>query len=309
MILLPSIGVSYLLHTHDGHLVLQLLVGPRLGQIVVNATRAEDHLLDAAGVLGGHSVGDDAQELAALAHLAEGALGLRVTQQRLGRAQDQGLAEGQSDLAAQDVIVVGGRRAVGHDPVDVVQLPSAKLIGLRGEVVGIVAAHLQEALDAARRVLGSHALHAVGQQHHQARLAHPLGLTAGDELIDDRLGRVAEVSELGLPQHQGVGVGHRVAVLEAQHRVLGQRAVRHGVGRLIRVHVLQRVVSGLVHQLVVQHVVPVREGAALHILTGEADVDALLQQRAEGHGLTQSPIGDLLVHHGLAGGQHTEQAP
>ena len=47
-------------------------------------------------------------------------------------------------------------------------------------------------------MLGSHSLVSVGKEHHEARLTDPLGLTRGDELIDDALGGVGEVTELGL---------------------------------------------------------------------------------------------------------------
>lgn len=55
----------------------------------------------------------------------------------------------------------------------------------------------------------------MGQQHDKAGLTHPLSLSRGDELIDDALGSVVEVSELSLPADQGVGVGHGVAQLES----------------------------------------------------------------------------------------------
>lgn len=146
------------------------------------------------------------------------------------------------------------------------------------------------------------------QQHHQAALSHPLRLSRADELIDDALRCVVEVAELRFPQDQRVGVGHRVAELEAEHAVLRQRAVADGVRRLIRVQVAQRTVGGLVDFLMVQHVMTMREGAALHILTRQAHVDAFLHQRSKGEGLGQRPIGDAVVHHVLAGGQHAQQA-
>lgn len=62
----------------------------------------------------------------ALIHIVEGGLGLGVTQQGLGRHQDERLAERQSDLSPQDVEVRGGRRTVGHNPVTVVQLTHCK---------------------------------------------------------------------------------------------------------------------------------------------------------------------------------------
>jgi hypothetical protein len=57
--------------------------------------------------------------------------------------------------------------------------------------------------------------HAVGQEKDEPRLPDPLGLSAGDELVDDALGRVGEVPELGLPQHQRVRVCHRESQLKS----------------------------------------------------------------------------------------------
>ena len=73
------------------------------------------------------------------------------------------------------------------------------------------------------------------------RLA-PLRLTGRDELVDDRLGAVDEVAELRLPQHQRVGVGHRVAVLEADGGELRQRRVVGQEAALALGQVAQRVV-------------------------------------------------------------------
>lgn len=53
-----------------------------------------------------------------------------------------------------------------------------------------------------------HPLHAVRKQQHDAVLSDPLGLTRADELVDDALSGVMEISELGLPQNQRVGTGH-----------------------------------------------------------------------------------------------------
>lgn len=39
------------------------------------------------------------------------------------------------------------------------------------------------------------------------------------------------------------------------------------------------------------------EGSTLHILTRESDVDPLLQQRAEGHVLPQSPVHQPVTDH------------
>lgn len=99
----------------------------------------------------------------------------------------------------------------------------------------------------------------MGQQQDQPGLPDPLSLAWTYELIDDALSSVAEVSELRLPAHQGIGVGHTVAQLEPKDTVLGQGAVAHGVRRLVGVQVAQRPVRGFVNSLVVQHMMTMTE--------------------------------------------------
>ena len=59
-----------------------------------------------------------------------------------------------------------------------------------------------------------HSLHPMWQQQDDAVVAHPLGLTRADELVDDTLGRVVKVSKLGLPEDQSVRAGHGEAELK-----------------------------------------------------------------------------------------------
>jgi len=106
----------------------------------------------------------------------------------------------------------------------------------------VLGAGLKEALDAGARVLRPLALEAMGEQHHQAVHTRPLHMGRGDELVDDHLGAVHEVAELGLPQHQGGGVREAVAVLEAQHRGLGEKTVVDLEARLVLSQVGQRCV-------------------------------------------------------------------
>ncbi len=46
------------------------------------------------------------------------------------------------------------------------------------------------------------------EQQGEAGLTHPLGFAAGDEVVDHHLSGVGEVTELGFPQAQRVGVLH-----------------------------------------------------------------------------------------------------
>src|SRR5207237_10174941 len=75
------------------------------------------------------------------------------------------------------------------------------------------------------RVLRPLALVAVRQEECEPGGLPPLGETGDEELIDDHLAAIREVAVLRLPQHQRVGRGGGVAVLEPQARELGERTV------------------------------------------------------------------------------------
>ena len=157
---------------------------------------------------------------------------------------------------------------------------------LRGE--------LEEALEPRARVLGPVALVAVRQEERQARRLPPLREPGGDELVDDDLRAVDEVAELRLPEDERLGRRRRVAVLEADARVLRQRRVVDLEGRTGVVEVLQRRVRrARVH--VVEDVVPVRERAALGVLAGEPDRDPLDEERGERERLGLSPVDPALL--------------
>lgn len=63
-------------------------------------------------------------------------------------------------------------------------------------------------------VWSHHALHAVRQQQDYAVLTDPLGLSGTDKLVDYTLGRIVEVTKLGLPQNQSIRTGHGKSQLE-----------------------------------------------------------------------------------------------
>lgn len=109
------------------------------------------------------------------------------------------------------------------------------------------------------------ALETVGQQEHHAAEVPPLFFRAEDELVDDHLGRVGEVAELRLPEHQGVGIAQAIAVIEAQHARFGQRAVVNLDRHLLRREILQGEVAVAVFGIVKGRM-PVAERAADRVL-------------------------------------------
>ena len=196
-----------------------------------------------------------------------------MAQQRLRRHQDQRLAEVALQLPAQDVEIVGRRRAVGDLHV-------------------VLGAQLQEALEPGRGMLRPLAFIAVRQQADEAGHAQPLALARRDELVEHHLRAVGEVAELRFPQRQRVRLGERIAIFEAEHRLFREHRVDDLVVGLRRRQIVERDVAGLV-ALVVEHRVALREGAALEILAGQADRVAVEQDRAEGQRLGRRPVDAL----------------
>ena len=165
-------------------------------QLVIDFPAAEKHALRALAA-DAKRVREDPLESSARTFV-ERRSHSRMAQQALGRHHDQRLAPAAQRLAPQAVEVLG--RGGRVDDLDVV---------LGGQT--------EEALQAGAGVLGALPFEAVRQQQDQAAQPAPLVLGAGDELVDDHLGGVDEVAELGLPQNQPVGAVQAVAVLEAEH--------------------------------------------------------------------------------------------
>ncbi len=138
-------------------------------------------------------------------------------------------------------------------------------------------------------MLGTLAFVAVGQEQHDGRRATPLALRGGDELVDDDLRAVGEVAKLGFPDTEHRGVVHRVAVVEAEDGVLGERAVIDAEARLIGPEIHQRNVPLTIH-LIIKHAMAMAEGTATAILTGEAHGGLFEEQRPKGERLGESPV-------------------
>jgi hypothetical protein len=93
---------------------------------------------------------------------------------------------------------------------------------------------------------------------------------------------------------RALGVRGRVAVLEAEHGLLGQDRVDHREVRLVLVQVAQRYVAGAV-VLVAQHGVAVEEGAAARVLARRSGSGSPVEQGGVGHVLGEAPVGQLVA--------------
>ena len=138
-------------------------------------------------------------------------------------------------------------------------------------------------------MLRARSLVAVWQEQRQTRGRPPLGEPGDDELVDDDLRPVDEVAVLRLPQHQRLGRGGGVAVLEAQAGVLGERAVvQLEAGPRVR-EMLDRDVD-LACLRIVEGQLALAEGAPHRVLPGQPDRVTLEQERAERQSLRMRPF-------------------
>src|SRR4051812_6819879 len=161
------------------------------------------------------------------AHLVEPRYCALVAQQRLRRHHDQRLADLALQLPPQHVEQIGRRGGVDHLHV-------------------VFRAHLQEALQPRRGMLGPLSLIAMRQHADEAGHAQPFAFPRGDELVEQHLRAIGEVAELRFPDGQRGRLGQRVAVLEAEHRFFRQQRVDDLVTPLIGLQMLERGVAGLV---------------------------------------------------------------
>ena len=94
--------------------------------------------------------------------------------------------------------VVGRRGYVADDHVGFGFLV-VNLVDVLRKVEHVVVGPGEESLDSGIGVLGSLTIVAMGQKDYQVATSLPLLFTSGDVLVDDSLGSVGKVSELGFP--------------------------------------------------------------------------------------------------------------
>ena len=186
-----------------------------------------------------------AVERAAGPHLVELRHHPLVAEQAFRRHHDQRLANLALDLPPQGVEVIRWRGAVRH-----LELSSRTFAG---------------SAPAGRRNARGPGPHAVRQQAHEAQTSAAISLAGGNELVEDDLCSVVEVTVLRLPEDDCVGFGERIAVFEAEHRLLREHRVDDLIAALVGADVVERRVAVFV-LLVDQDRMALREGAALAVL-------------------------------------------
>src|SRR5215510_2383504 len=127
---------------------------------------------------------------------------------------------------------------------------------------------LEKTFKAGARMLSSHSLEAVRQKQNKRTQPVPFVLSAGDELINDHLSGVDEITELGLPENQAIRTIETITVLKTQNPYFRERAIIDLYRRLFGSHVLKRHVQMSI-LIVVKYGMSVAESSAGAILSGE----------------------------------------
>ena len=130
------------------------------------------------------------------------------------------------------------------------------------------------------------------QNESEPSLPQPFTLTVGQEHINDDLGSVEEISELGLPHSKIHRAVNRVAILVGHDRILGERRIEYldTTTTWILVTEESQRIELLLCFLVNQVHVPLGESASLYILARQPDVIALIVQTEHRQSLTSSPV-------------------
>src|SRR5262245_57869081 len=147
----------------------------------------------------------------------------------------------------------------------------------------------EKPLQTGARMLGSHSLKSVRQKQNNRAQPMPFVFSAGDELINDHLSGVDEVTELGLPQNQAIRKIETVTVLKTQDSYFGERAVINLYRCLFRGHVLKRNIRMSV-LVIVEHGMSLAKSTASAILSGEAHAVTLASKAGEGQRLSGRPV-------------------
>jgi len=120
-----------------------------------------------------------------------------VTQQRLRRHDDQRLALHADGLTAQHMEDLSSRGRHAHFHVH-------------------LGTQLHEALRTSGRVLRTLTFIAVRQKHDQTAGTAPFRLTGRDELVDNNLCTVGEVTELAFPNDELIRIGRGITVIKSE---------------------------------------------------------------------------------------------
>lgn len=141
-----------------------------------------------------------------------------MAQQGFREEEDEWLSKVTVYLSSENVEVISGCSWINDLHVTILVLAFNLL--RRRESMRMVVAELQETLEPSTRMLWTLTIVAMGQIHYQASTLQPLAFPRCDELVNNALGIVGKVAELGFPDSEEVGRYEGVPEFEAQRAIL-----------------------------------------------------------------------------------------
>lgn len=121
-------------------------------------------------------------------------------------------------LSTEDVEQVSGGCHVGDLHIAVLML-SVNVIS-SWENTGILVAKLEISLHSAGGMLWALSIVTVGEGHNEARSLDPFDFSGCDELIDNTLSVIGEITKLSFPHNKGIGRSQGVAVFKAKSIII-----------------------------------------------------------------------------------------
>ena len=147
---------------------------------------------------------------------------------------------------------------------------------------------LQESFKPRRRMFRTLALIPVRKQQCQPAQAAPFCESAADELINNDLCAVGEITKLGFPDHQSVRIRRCIAVFKTKYSLFRQQGVENlAIFRIT--DGLQRAIH-IPAVLVMQQRMTMRKCTAADVLAGQPDWETVINQGCIGHGLGEAPV-------------------
>lgn len=153
----------------------------------------------------------------------------------------------------------------------------------------VLRTELEIAFGPGGRVLGSLAFITVWEIHDEAGTLSPLGFAAGDELVDNDLGAVGKVAELGFPDDEEFWIVLGITEIKAKDAGFGEAGVVDAKLGLVFGQVQEGAVA-LACVDIIKCGVAVAKGASFTVLSGDSDRGTVHKEGAVGKLLTETPV-------------------
>lgn len=164
---------------------------------------------------------------------------------------------------------------------------------MRNELILI--AKKEISLSSARRMLRSLTIISMRKKHDQTILDIPFGFSRADELINDYLSTVCEISELSLPKSQSIWMGLCVTKFVSEHSKLREMRIRCNefsssfLFKFLGNNLIDRIIISI-FILIENMGMSMTESSSFNILAWDSHVITVLDKGSESQSFSSTPI-------------------